>query len=31
MDVGHLKKEEFNLKGIQWQDILDQEQGYVED
>jgi len=31
MDVGHLKREEFNLKGIEWQDIQDQEQDYVED
>ena len=31
MGVDRLKKEGFNLKGILWQDIQDQERGYAGD
>ena len=31
MGVAHLKREGFNLKGILWQDIQDQEHGYAGD
>ncbi len=31
MGAAHQKREEFNLKGILWQDIQDQEREYAED